>query len=113
MHDMAEPKELGTLIVVVGKAVSPVYWERLVVLPSCSGVLRAHTQRNLVNKSRFGKQDPFCTVTYGEDKQKTKAIKRYVMRISPRCFSSDALPNLPCTSGWVTAGAHGQRRTTS
>lgn len=35
-------------------------------------------QRNLVNKSRFGKQDPFCTVTWGEDKQKTKAIKRSV-----------------------------------
>ncbi|RSH82261.1 hypothetical protein EHS25_005971 [Saitozyma podzolica] len=48
----AEPKELGTLIVVVGKA------------------------RNLPNKSRFSKQDPFCTVIIGEDKQKTKAIKR-------------------------------------
>ncbi|ORY35735.1 hypothetical protein BCR39DRAFT_511825 [Naematelia encephala] len=49
---MAEPKELGTLIVVVGKA------------------------RNLPNKSRFGKQDPFCTLTINEEKQKTKAIKR-------------------------------------
>ncbi|WVR09462.1 hypothetical protein IAU60_006529 [Kwoniella sp. DSM 27419] len=48
----AEPKELGTLIVVVGKA------------------------RNLVNKSRFGKQDPFCTVAFAEEKHKTKAIKR-------------------------------------
>ncbi|GFZ50821.1 hypothetical protein JCM24511_08579 [Saitozyma sp. JCM 24511] len=48
----AEAKELGTLIVVVGKA------------------------RNLPNKSRFSKQDPFCTVIIGEDKQKTKAIKR-------------------------------------
>ncbi|KAL7422359.1 hypothetical protein Q5752_003005 [Cryptotrichosporon argae] len=45
-------KTLGTLIVVVGKA------------------------RNLPNKSRFGKQDPFCTVVVGEDKQKTKPIKR-------------------------------------
>ncbi|KAL0247296.1 hypothetical protein I308_104332 [Cryptococcus tetragattii IND107] len=52
MSNSAEPKELGTLIVVVGKA------------------------RNLPNKSRFGKQDPFCTVLVGEEKQKTKAIKR-------------------------------------
>ncbi|WVQ68451.1 uncharacterized protein L199_006659 [Kwoniella botswanensis] len=47
-----DPKELGTLVVVVGKA------------------------KNLVNKSRFGKQDPFCTVSIGEDKQRTKPIKR-------------------------------------
>ncbi|WVQ79745.1 hypothetical protein IAT38_001845 [Cryptococcus sp. DSM 104549] len=47
-----EAKELGTLIVVVGKA------------------------RNLPNKSRFGKQDPFCVVTIGDEKHKTKAIKR-------------------------------------
>ncbi|WWC63502.1 uncharacterized protein I303_106105 [Kwoniella dejecticola CBS 10117] len=47
-----EPKELGTLVVVVGKA------------------------KNLVNKSRFGKQDPFCTVAIGEEKQRTKPIKR-------------------------------------
>jgi hypothetical protein len=33
-------------------------------------------QRNLPNKSRFGKQDPFCTVQFDEDKQKTKPIKR-------------------------------------
>ncbi|WWC90567.1 uncharacterized protein L201_005503 [Kwoniella dendrophila CBS 6074] len=47
-----EPRELGTLVVVVGKA------------------------KNLVNKSRFGKQDPFCTVAIGEDKQRTQPIKR-------------------------------------
>ncbi|EAL19688.1 hypothetical protein CNBG3160 [Cryptococcus deneoformans B-3501A] len=52
MSTPIEPKELGTLIVVVGKA------------------------RNLPNKSRFGKQDPFCTVIVGEEKQKTKPIKR-------------------------------------
>ncbi|OWZ37781.1 calcineurin temperature suppressor Cts1 [Cryptococcus neoformans c45] len=52
MNTSVEPKELGTLIVVVGKA------------------------RNLPNKSRFGKQDPFCTVIVGEEKQKTKPIKR-------------------------------------
>ncbi|KAK4689162.1 hypothetical protein P7C73_g936, partial [Tremellales sp. Uapishka_1] len=53
---LAEPKELGTLVIVVGKAIG--------------------RQRNLPNKSRFGKQDPFCTVRVGEDKQRTKAIKR-------------------------------------
>ncbi|KAI9637599.1 uncharacterized protein MKK02DRAFT_43525 [Dioszegia hungarica] len=50
--DALEPRELGTLIVVVGKA------------------------RNLPNKSRFGKQDPFCAVRLQSDKQRTKAIKR-------------------------------------
>ncbi|ORX38332.1 hypothetical protein BD324DRAFT_620459 [Kockovaella imperatae] len=49
---MEDPKELGTLIVVVGKA------------------------RNLPNKSRFGKQDPFCTVQFLEDKKRTRTIKR-------------------------------------
>lgn len=48
MSTPIEPKELGTLIVVVGKA------------------------RNLPNKSRFGKQDPFCTVIVGEEKQKNE-----------------------------------------
>ncbi|WVF67491.1 hypothetical protein IAT40_002247 [Kwoniella sp. CBS 6097] len=52
MAAVVDAKELGTLIVVVGKA------------------------KNLVNKSRFGKQDPFCTVLVGEDKQRTKPIKR-------------------------------------
>ncbi|OCF38676.1 hypothetical protein I317_07553 [Kwoniella heveanensis CBS 569] len=52
MGAVEDAKELGTLIVVVGKA------------------------KNLVNKSRFGKQDPFCTVLVGEDKQRTKPIKR-------------------------------------
>ncbi|WVQ95125.1 hypothetical protein IAU59_002219 [Kwoniella sp. CBS 9459] len=52
MGAVEDAKELGTLIVVVGKA------------------------KNLVNKSRFGKQDPFCTVLVGEEKQRTKPIKR-------------------------------------
>ncbi|WVN86238.1 uncharacterized protein L203_101399 [Cryptococcus depauperatus CBS 7841] len=52
MSSSIDPKELGTLVVVIGKA------------------------RNLPNKSRFGKQDPFCTIVIGEDKQKTKTIKR-------------------------------------
>ncbi|TYJ52127.1 hypothetical protein B9479_007281 [Cryptococcus floricola] len=50
--DEVEIRELGTLVVVVGKA------------------------RNLPNKSRFGKQDPFCTLAIGEERQKTKPIKR-------------------------------------
>ena len=45
-------------------------------------------QRNLVNKSRFGKQDPFCTISYSEDKQKTKAIKRYVCTLELQLFLS-------------------------
>ncbi|GMK59799.1 hypothetical protein CspeluHIS016_0900160 [Cutaneotrichosporon spelunceum] len=47
-----EPRFLGTLVVVVG------------------------TARNLPNKSRFGKQDPFCTVQIGNMKRKTQPIKR-------------------------------------
>lgn len=65
--DPLEPKELGTLIVVVGKAVGAL--SRHSDVSSC-------TQRNLPNKSRFGKQDPFCTLRVNEDKQRTKAIKR-------------------------------------
>ncbi|KAL1405816.1 hypothetical protein Q8F55_007494 [Vanrija albida] len=49
---MIEPQELGTLIVVVARA------------------------RNLPNKSRFGKQDPYCALTLGEEKRRTKPIKR-------------------------------------
>ncbi|BEJ10740.1 hypothetical protein CspHIS471_0101620 [Cutaneotrichosporon sp. HIS471] len=47
-----EPRVLGTLVVVVGSA------------------------KNLPNKSRFGKQDPFCTVQIGNIKRRTLAIKR-------------------------------------
>ena len=68
---MEEAKELGTLIVVVGKAVSD--REILVVLNYKSLLF---SQRNLPNKTRFGKQNPFCSVSLGEDKQKTRAVKR-------------------------------------
>ncbi|CAK9785402.1 unnamed protein product [Cutaneotrichosporon oleaginosum] len=47
-----EPKVLGTLVVVVG------------------------TAKNLPNKSRFGKQDPFCTLQIGSVKRRTQPIKR-------------------------------------
>ncbi|KZT26969.1 hypothetical protein NEOLEDRAFT_1111584 [Neolentinus lepideus HHB14362 ss-1] len=46
------PHEIGTLIVVILKA------------------------RNLPNKRHIGKQDPYCTVFYNNEKRKTKAIKR-------------------------------------
>lgn len=63
---MAEPKELGTLVIVVGKAVS--YQSTAV----------ANSQRNLPNLARFGKQDPYCTIAIGNEKKKTEPIKRYV-----------------------------------
>jgi len=43
---------LGTLVVVVFKA------------------------RNLVNKTRIGKQDPFCSVSISSDKKRTKTVKK-------------------------------------
>ncbi|TFK56105.1 hypothetical protein OE88DRAFT_1804879 [Heliocybe sulcata] len=46
------PREIGTLIVVILKA------------------------RNLPNKRHIGKQDPYCTVSYNNERRKTKAIKR-------------------------------------
>lgn len=72
----AEPKELGTLIVVVGKAVCGFVSPQHCPSPSTAYSSLTSPQRNLPNKSRFSKQDPFCTVIIGEDKQKTKAIKR-------------------------------------
>lgn len=45
-------KQLGTLVVVVIKA------------------------RNLPNKQRIGKQDPYCSIALGHQKQKTPAVKR-------------------------------------
>lgn len=33
-------------------------------------------QRNLPNKQRIGKQDPYCSITIGHQKQKTPAVKR-------------------------------------
>ncbi|KZT12994.1 uncharacterized protein LAESUDRAFT_754024 [Laetiporus sulphureus 93-53] len=46
------PREIGTLVVVVLKA------------------------RNLPNKRHIGKQDPFCSIVFNEEKRRTKAIKR-------------------------------------
>lgn len=33
-------------------------------------------QRNLPNKQRIGKQDPYCSISVGHQKQKTPAVKR-------------------------------------
>ena len=33
-------------------------------------------QRNLPNKRHIGKQDPYCTVEFNNDKRRTKAIRR-------------------------------------
>ncbi|KAH7100450.1 C2 domain-containing protein, partial [Auriculariales sp. MPI-PUGE-AT-0066] len=46
------PVEIGTLIVVILKA------------------------RNLPNKKRIGKQDPYCTIRVNNETQRTKAINR-------------------------------------
>ena len=35
-----------------------------------------YTQRNLPNKQRIGKQDPYCACTVGHQKHRTAAIKR-------------------------------------
>ena len=92
VSDPLEPRELGTLIVVVGKAVRHSARDAVQlpccclvgILPSRAGFGKSETQRawaltmqrNLPNKSRFGKQDPFCSVRVGDDKKKTKPIKR-------------------------------------
>lgn len=34
------------------------------------------TQKNLPNKRHIGKQDPYCSVTFNGEKNRTKAIKR-------------------------------------
>ncbi|EIW80807.1 hypothetical protein CONPUDRAFT_105938, partial [Coniophora puteana RWD-64-598 SS2] len=47
-----KPRKIGTLVVVVLKA------------------------RNLVNKRYFGKQDPYCAISFNGDIRRTKAIKR-------------------------------------
>jgi hypothetical protein len=88
-----EPRELGTLIVVVVKAVSAATprvksqrrrgrglstHTRTDTQPSCleNELLSSHPQRNLPNLARFGKQHPFCTVMVGSIKHKTKVIQR-------------------------------------
>jgi len=68
-------REIGTLIVVVLKAVRFFLFESVLRLshfytPSCP------LQRNLPNKRQFGKQDPYCVVVLNGQTRKTKVIKR-------------------------------------
>jgi hypothetical protein len=38
--------------------------------------LTCNSQKNLPNKRNIGKQDPYCIVTFNEEKQRTKVDKR-------------------------------------
>ncbi|KAI0771854.1 hypothetical protein BD413DRAFT_46779 [Trametes elegans] len=69
---MSTSRHIGTLIVVVLKAVCvrPLRRVRL-SLTSCF-----LPQRNLPNKRHIGKQDPYCQVIFNGEKRRTKAIKR-------------------------------------
>jgi Ca2+-dependent lipid-binding protein len=63
------PREIGTLIVVVLKAVCTV------ALPSSLDLITS-LQNHLPNKRHIGKQDPYCVVSVNGEKRRTKAIKR-------------------------------------
>ena len=65
-------RDIGTLIVVVLKAVGLLLFEDLRLTNSYSLTL----QRNLPNKRQFGKQDPYCVVLLNGETRKTKVIKR-------------------------------------
>lgn len=64
------PRQIGTLIVVILKAVSSSEH------PSPLHTLKCVAQRNLPNKRHIGKQDPYCTIVLNGEKRRTKAIKR-------------------------------------
>jgi hypothetical protein len=64
------PREIGTLIVVILKAVSV-----LIALLSPSSTDRS-LQKHLPNKRHIGKQDPYCVVSLNGEKRRTKAVKR-------------------------------------
>jgi hypothetical protein len=64
--------EIGTLIVVVLKAVS----SQLLVSLSVVDLAHALLQKNLPNKRHIGKQDPYCSVKHNGELRRTKAIKR-------------------------------------
>lgn len=69
---MVTSREIGTLVVVILKAVC--------VLARMTRLIFRETdvvwQRNLPNKRHIGKQDPFCTVGLNGEKRRTKAIRR-------------------------------------
>lgn len=64
------PREIGTLIVVILKAVGINF---ACLVPH---IIDSNPQRNLPNKRHIGKQDPYCTVILNNEKRRTKAIKR-------------------------------------
>ena len=66
-------REIGTLVVVVLKAVCDF---NLSTPFGYSSLLTHNLQKNLPNKRNIGKQDPYCLVTLNDEKQKTKADKR-------------------------------------
>jgi hypothetical protein len=65
------PKKLGTLVVVVLRAVNSCSLSRF-----GQRVSYINGQRNLPNKQRIGKQDPYCTVAHGSDQNRTKIDKK-------------------------------------
>jgi hypothetical protein len=65
------PRKLGTLVVVVLRAVSAPS-----LLSTACPSHRLIPQRNLPNKQRIGKQDPYCTVTHGSEQKRTKIDKK-------------------------------------
>jgi len=66
-------REIGTLVVVVLKAVCGSRQPAPYVLFS---QLTHNSQKNLPNKRNIGKQDPYCVVTLNDEKQRTKVDKR-------------------------------------
>lgn len=61
--------EIGTLIVVVLKAVCSIVFRLRVFMTNLF-------QKNLPNKRHIGKQDPYCTLRHGGETKRTKALKR-------------------------------------
>jgi hypothetical protein len=68
----SDPFEIGTLIVVILKAVRHYISSSIHFQHSHS----AMQQRNLPNKRHIGKQDPYCTIRLNNETRRTKAVKR-------------------------------------
>ncbi|EGG09643.1 uncharacterized protein MELLADRAFT_115723 [Melampsora larici-populina 98AG31] len=71
-------RPLGTLIVVVLKAVRRLFAlaSKPLILPADGLLPFRIPQRNLPNKQRIGKQDPYATCTYLSHRKRTKTDKR-------------------------------------
>jgi len=65
------PREIGTLIVVILKAV-----QSILLVASRIRLLLTDIQKHLPNKRHIGKQDPYCVVSLNGEKRRTKAVKR-------------------------------------